>query len=70
METKKCKECGRELPITEFMMTRWGTYSSTCKKCSREKYAETFYKNCIGGVSRMQFIDPDYERNTLELECK
>lgn len=22
METKKCKKCGRELPITEFLMTR------------------------------------------------
>lgn len=31
METKKCKGCGRELPITEFMMTRWGIYTDVCK---------------------------------------
>lgn len=33
METKKCKECGRELPITEFRKTRWGHCSEVCNEC-------------------------------------
>lgn len=39
METKKCKECGRELPITEFMMTRWGHCSEVCNECVQAKRA-------------------------------
>lgn len=49
METKKCKECGRELPITEFRKTRWGHYTEVCKECSRAKYAETRSKIKLGG---------------------
>lgn len=57
METKKCKECGRELPVTEFRKSRWGNYTEVCKKCSKEKYDETRYKNRIcGGVSRMPLV--------------
>ncbi len=49
METKKCKECGRELPVTEFRMTRWGSYDSACRECTSKKQAYTRYKNAIGG---------------------
>lgn len=49
METKKCKECGRELPITEFMMTRWGKYTDVCKVCIKNKKGDTSSKKLIGG---------------------
>lgn len=49
METKKCKECGRELPVTDFLPTRWGNYSSTCKKCINDKKIDTLSRKVIGG---------------------
>lgn len=33
METKVCKECGRELPIEQFSKVRNGIRISTCKEC-------------------------------------
>lgn len=36
-ETKVCKSCGREMPISSFMLTRFGTASNVCKDCIREK---------------------------------
>lgn len=43
METKKCKECGRELPITEFMHNHLSKdgYMSTCKACVTNKHKRT-----------------------------
>lgn len=66
METKKCKECGRELPITEFRKSRWGNYTEVCKKCSKEKYDETRYKNriCGGGKQNaacLDYSDPEFD---------
>lgn len=52
METKKCSKCGRELPVTEFLMTRWGNYSEVCKKCIKDKKIDTRSRKVIGGVSR------------------
>lgn len=64
METKKCKECGRELPITEFMMTRWGVYSDVCKECVKDKKNDTYYNklNQNGGASaKLTYSDPDFD---------
>lgn len=58
METKKCKKCGRELPITAFKRTRWGHYSDVCNECVRAKRAETRGKNVIGGV---KYSDPEFD---------
>ena len=33
METKKCKCCGRELPIEEFVRNAWGA-TNVCKECN------------------------------------
>lgn len=44
METKICKVCGRELPETEFKLTRWGSRSSTCNTCVQEKRAQMRYE--------------------------
>lgn len=36
--TRVCKECGRELPITNFKVTRNGTRVFVCNACVAEKY--------------------------------
>lgn len=33
METKVCRECGRELPIERFQKVRGGIRIGTCKEC-------------------------------------
>lgn len=37
METKVCKCCGRELPIENFKMTRFGTRVGVCTECANAK---------------------------------
>lgn len=62
METKKCKECGRELPITDFLPTRWGNYSSVCKKCINDKKIDTHSRKVIGGGKQnTSYSDPDFD---------
>ena len=39
METKKCKCCGRELPLSEFHKTGFGV-TNTCKECVIKKQKE------------------------------
>ena len=39
METKKCKCCGRELPLSEFHKTGFGL-TNTCKECVVKKQKE------------------------------
>lgn len=40
-ETKKCKYCGRELPISNFKRTRWGSHTSVCIECDTKHRKET-----------------------------
>ena len=61
METKKCRECGRELPITEFKYTRWGHYTEVCRECANEKRAETHYKKKMGIMRRTPYSDPEFD---------
>ncbi len=50
METKTCKVCGRELPLTQFANNRYGTPFSTCRECVNEKRAQTRYdRTQVGG---------------------
>ena len=37
---KKCKCCGRELPIYNFKATRWGGRVSVCTECATNKLHE------------------------------
>ena len=41
METKICKECGEERPISDFKMTRNGNRASVCICCVTAKLRET-----------------------------
>lgn len=53
METKTCKVCGRELPLTQFANNRYGTPFSTCRECVNEKRAQTRYdRTQVGGVDK------------------
>lgn len=45
MEYKVCKNCGKELPISEFSVVM-GNVCSTCKSCQKEfrKYKREFLR--------------------------
>lgn len=49
METKICKGCGRDMPLSSFKATRWGTRAATCNECVAEKRAQTRYDNAHRG---------------------
>lgn len=60
METKICKDCGRELPLSDFRKTRSGALSGNCNECIKEKYAQTRYSHLekLGGVKSLPFPTP------------
>lgn len=43
METKKCKQCEKELPIQEFSKNAYG-YTSICKSCNSHNRSEAAKK--------------------------
>lgn len=45
MEQIVCKKCGRQLDVTNFKRTRWGTYSCVCNECATKARVETMRKN-------------------------
>lgn len=49
METKTCKECGRELALSEFRLTRGGARCSVCNGCANDKRAQTRYERAQTG---------------------
>ena len=57
METKICKVCGRELPWTEFRLTKGDVKAATCNACINEKRAQTRYERAQmgGGVNSSPF---------------
>lgn len=62
MEMRRCKDCGRELPLSAFKKTRWGGYVSTCNECVREKCSQTRYNRVqMGGGKSVPFSDPDFD---------
>lgn len=62
METKICKTCGRELPVTSFRLSKGGTKVATCNECINEKRAESRYKHTqIGGVKPAPLSDADFD---------
>lgn len=70
METKICKVCGRELPETEFKLTRWGSRSSTCNTCVQEKRAQMRHERAqVGGVNRHPFLTPTSTAKSRARSC-
>jgi ribosome-binding protein aMBF1 (putative translation factor) len=47
MESKICKDCGRELPISYFKKTRYGERVSVCTECATMKMRENKEKKRI-----------------------
>lgn len=67
METKVCKVCGKELPITEFRKTPICPNGvNTCNKCSARKRAENKERNEAfeGGVKQIPNFQ-DLHRESL-----
>lgn len=55
-ETKVCKVCGRELPLTKFPLSKSGTRKETCNEYIASKSAETRRSHRIrGGQSPLPF---------------
>lgn len=66
METKTCRECGRELPVSAFRMTRWGTPTNVCRDCIEEKRSQSRYdNNQMRGAEQHRFSDPDFDGRTI-----
>lgn len=62
METRTCINCGRELPVTSFRLSKGGARVATCNECINEKRAETRYNHSqIGGGKTAPFSDPDFD---------
>lgn len=63
-ETKICKSCGRERPLSAFRKTRWGGTANSCNECIAEKNANTRYDRVHaqrGGGNNRPFSDPDFD---------
>ena len=54
METKVCERCGREFPIENFKVTRWGTHSKICNECVQTKFKETKNKGVADEYKRLE----------------
>lgn len=62
METKICNTCNRELPLSDFSLTRLGNRMAVCRDCVNEKRAQTRYNHApVGGVKMPSFSDPDFD---------
>ena len=65
-ETKICKSCGRERPLTAYRRTRGGAVCGTCNECVNEKRAQTRYDRAnSGGGNQRSFSDPDFDGRTI-----
>lgn len=65
METRICKECGRELPIEEFRMTRNKTRCSVCNTCSESKRMATRKKNRLERENKETAMQQDARKLRL-----
>lgn len=64
-ETKICKSCGRELPLSAYRSTRGGALCGICNECVNEKRAQARYDRAnSGGGNQRPFSDPDFDGKT------
>ena len=54
METKVCRDCGRELPIERFKRNRYGDRVSVCIDCDTRKRRENKEKKSLEYAMAMQ----------------
>ena len=54
METKICRDCGRELPIDKFKNNRYGVKVSVCTECATRKLRENKEKKRIEKAMQAQ----------------
>lgn len=75
METKVCKCCGKELPITEFSKNGFG-YTSVCKSCNHNNRVvaaekkKTQKQQTINALNARQLRLHDFEPRELMAELK
>ena len=68
-ESKVCKACGRELPITEFYLRADGSPRSYCKSCNNRKTVQYLQRKraegkCEGGGTNKVFSNPELAKFT------
>lgn len=66
METKVCKSCERELPVSQFKLTRSGNPQSVCRECCADKLRETRAAHSRGGGGNLPpFSDPSFDNMSI-----
>ena len=65
-ETKICKSCGRERPLTAYRRARGGAVCGTSNECVNEHRAPTPTDPATtgGGGNQRPFSDPDFDGKT------
>lgn len=63
METKICKTCGKELPLSRFASNRYGP-TSVCRDCVKEKYRDTHYSKTKPANIEKPIFDPAFDEQT------
>lgn len=69
-EKKKCKSCGRELPLEEFIKLYGVNYSNICKKCHSQKASETKFYNKLesGKIAEKDFVVVERRYKKIDTE--
>ena len=67
METKICKDCGRELPIERFKRSRYGDRVSVCIDCDTRKRRENKEKKRMEAAmeARQQMLKEEEVKSDL-----
>ena len=63
METIKCKECERELPVSNFRTTMKGIRCKVCNECTAAKRRQTLTSKrlIMGGGMAHLYKDPEFD---------
>lgn len=56
-QTRICKSCGEELPLTQFRITKGGVRMQTCNDCIQSKRSGSW----AASVVECPYFDPDFD---------
>lgn len=58
-----CRECGRQLPLSSFRLSRTGNPVSVCRECMAAKHSATCAakRATMRGGKPLPFSDPDFD---------